>query len=201
MKITTGFDDAERAHIADLYWQAFGAKLGKVMGPKDRALAFFAPTLNPDFALAARDDDGRLLGVAGFKTAGGGFLEGGFSDLARVYGWLGSAWRGLVLEVLERDLQPGVFQMDGIFVDASARSRGVGTALLNAITQEAARQGCQEVQLDVIDTNPRAKALYERVGFKAVSREETGPFRYVFGFKSATRMRRLVDQSVDVSGG
>jgi ribosomal protein S18 acetylase RimI-like enzyme len=192
IQITHGFREGERTHLARLYWQAFGAKLGKVMGPKDRALPFFERVFNPGFALAARDQSGNLLGVAGFKTAEGGLVEGGWREIAQVYGWFGAAWRTMLLSVLERDLQPGVFQMDGIFVDETARGMGVGTALLNAIMDEARKRNCREVQLDVIDTNPRARALYERVGFTPVLTEGTGPFRYLFGFKSATRMSRPV---------
>nr|WP_254435983.1 GNAT family N-acetyltransferase [Ruegeria arenilitoris] len=171
-----------------MFWQAFAAKLHKVMGPDKKGLAFIEQAINPKFALVARDSSKQLLGLAGFKTKDGGLVEGSLSDLANIYGWFGGAWRGLLLSVLERDLQPGVFQMDGIFVAAEARGQGVGTALQSAIKDEARKSGMSEVQLDVIDTNPRAKALYEREGFKAVSKEKAGPFQYLFGFSSATRM-------------
>ncbi|MFT7594652.1 MAG: ribosomal protein S18 acetylase RimI-like enzyme [Paracoccaceae bacterium] len=186
--ITPGFHEAERAQVAGLFWQAFGPKLGKVMRPEARALAFFETALNPEFALVARDAQGRLLGLAGFKTDQGGMAGGSLAQLAQVYGWVGAMWRGMVLSVLERKVQAGVFQMDGIFVDAAARGMGVGTALLQAVADAAAARGLEQVQLDVIDTNPRARALYERVGFRATSTEQTGPFKWVFGFDSATRM-------------
>lgn len=188
LSITPGFDPDERAQVSRLYWQAFGAKLGRVLGPDARAWAFFEAVLNPDFALVARGQDGVLLGLAGFKTAQGGLVEGTYAQMAQVYGWFGAAWRALLLRVLERDLQPGIFQMDGIFVDHAARGMGVGTGLLRAVADEAARRGLGQVQLDVIDTNPRARALYEKSGFKAIGTEHTGPFRHVFGFGSATRM-------------
>lgn len=174
--------------MARLYWQAFGAKLGKVMGPSDRAEAFLQTVMNPEFALVARGTDGTLLGLAGFKTAQGGLVDGTVRQMASSYGWFGTLWRVLLLIPLERKLQPGVFQMDGIFVDANARGQGVGTALLNAVLTEAGAHGCTQVQLDVIDTNPRARALYERVGFQALGTETTGPLKMIFGFSSATKM-------------
>ncbi|WP_171176200.1 GNAT family N-acetyltransferase [Ruegeria sp. HKCCD8929] len=192
--VMPGFAEAERAQAARLFWQAFAAKLGKVMGPEDKALRFFEAALDPRFALVARDDDGRLLGLVGFKTEEGGLTDAGLRDLAQVYGWFGSLWRAVVLSVLERKLQPGVFQMDGIFVDTAARGRGVGTALFDAVCAEAEARGMREVQLDVIDTNPRARALYERVGFKVIGEEETGPLRPLFGFRKATRMSRPVSR-------
>jgi len=42
---------------------------------------------------------------------------------------------------------------------------GVGSALLDAVAREAQARGLKEVRLDVIDSNPRAKALYTRKGF------------------------------------
>lgn len=195
VRIEQGFSEAERSTAAALFWQAFAAKLHRVMGPDKKGLAFIELAINPQFALVARDSSNRMLGLAGFKTKNGGLIEGGMSDMARVYGWFGGTWRSLVLSVLERDLQPGVFQMDGIFVAAEARGQGVGTTLLSAIKDEARKSGMSEVQLDVIDTNPRAKALYEREGFKVVCKEETGPFQLLFGFSSATRMSWVVTAS------
>jgi ribosomal protein S18 acetylase RimI-like enzyme len=189
-RISPGFDTRERAEVARLYWRAFGEKLGRVMGPDARAVSFFETVLNPEFALVARAPDGALLGLAGFKTGEGGLVEGSFAQMAQAYGWFGATWRGLVLSVLEREVKPDVFQMDGIFVDEGARGMGVGTALLQAVADEAQKRGLGQVHLDVIDINPRARALYERVGFRAVKTEQTGPFRWVFGFESATKMVR-----------
>lgn len=187
--ISKGFTNEERPVVARLFWQAFGAKLGKVLGPDASAYAFLEPNLDPEFALVARGEAGELLGLAGFKTRDGGLIDAGFSDLSAVYGVFGALWRALLLSVLERKLQADVFQMDGIFVRDTARGQGIGSLLLGAVIDEARARNLSEVQLDVIDTNPRARALYERVGFRPLSTETTGPFRYVFGFRSATRMR------------
>lgn len=195
MQVTNGFDPQEAGRVAELYWQAFGPKLGKVLGPEPKALSFLSEVLNPAFALSCRDTQGCLLGVAGFKTSKGALVGGGISDLARHYGWWGALWRGLFLIVLERSLQDDVLQMDGIFVDPAARGQGAGTVLLEGIADLARAQGLSEVHLDVIDTNPRAQALYERRGFTAVSTEKTGLFKHVFGFSHATRMVRPVDQN------
>ncbi|WP_367647390.1 GNAT family N-acetyltransferase [Ruegeria arenilitoris] len=192
VSVSCGFFPDERARAAALFWQAFSGKLSRVMGPDARGLAFFERVLNPGFALVARDADGRMLGLAGYKTCDGGLTQGRLADLARVYGWFGALWRGLVLSVLERDLKPGVFQMDGICVAAEARGQGVGTLLLRAIKDEAQRLGMHEVHLDVINTNPSARTLYEREGFQAIGQDYTGPFKHLFGFSSATKMRWVV---------
>lgn len=190
MKITAGFSDAERATVARLYWSAFGQKLTRVMGPEAKAVPFIADVLDPTHALCARDTEGALLGVAGFKTYHGALVGGTYRDLARHYGWLGSAWRVVLLRLLERDTDNDRFLMDGIFVRETARGRGTGAALLGAICAEGARRGYAEVRLDVIDSNPRARQLYEREGFVVQGEHRLGPLRHVFGFNSALTMVR-----------
>lgn len=192
MKITTGIPDRNRGEAAALYWEAFGEKLGFVMGPKYRALTFITDVLRPDHGICAHDEDGRLLGVAGFKTSQGALVGGDFTDLRKVYGWVGASIRALLLAALERDTENQRFLMDGIFVAQEARGRGVGTALLDAIAAEARQRGYKQVRLDVIDTNPRARALYLHEGFKEVETRQMGLLRHIFGFNAATTMVRDV---------
>lgn len=192
MNIAPGFSDAERPALAALYWQAFGDKLGRVMGPSPRALAFLQEVMDPTHALIARDAQGQLLGVVGFKTYDGAFVGGGLAEMARHYGWFGSLWRIALLALLERETENHRFLMDGIMVTPEARGQGVGTALLDAIAKEAQKRGYRELRLDVIDSNPRARALYEREGFVPGGEQKLGPLRHVFGFESATTMIRRV---------
>jgi ribosomal protein S18 acetylase RimI-like enzyme len=188
MRITRGFTAADRPAIAALYWEAFGQKLGRALGPRDRALAFIQSVLSPDHAFCAFDEDGRLLGVAGFKTLDGALVGGDYRDMARIYGHPGALWRLAVLALLSRDTENARFLMDGIFVAPEARGRGVGTRLLDAIAEEARARGYREVRLDVVDDNLRARALYERKGYRAVARHSIGLLRYVFCFRAATTM-------------
>ncbi|MCW1950947.1 MAG: GNAT family N-acetyltransferase [Octadecabacter sp.] len=192
--VSHGFAPNERGQIATMYWEAFGQKLGRVMGPAPRAITFIERVLDPTHALCARDTAGILLGVAGFKTYEGALVAGTWRDLARHYGWIGSTWRVGLLAMLERDTENERFLMDGVFVHENARGKGVGTLLLDAICDEARARGYKEVRLDVIDTNPRARALYERKGFVAGDDQELGPLKYIFGFKSATTMIRITSR-------
>ncbi len=179
-----------RAEVARLYWQAFGGKLGRILGPEPRAMAFLLRAIRDDHCLLAVAPDGQVLGVAGYKTRQGSFAGGSVDDLHAVYGRFGTAWRLALLRLLQRDVEHARFLMDGLCVLPEARGQGVGRALLAAICDEAAARGYAEVRLDVVDTNDRARALYEREGFRPVATEGIGPLRYVFGFASATTMIR-----------
>lgn len=187
--IQRGFPESVRDQAAHLYFDAFAGKLGGLLGWDGRGVAFFRRILDPDFALSALSKDGdRLLGIAGFKTAEGSMTAGGLGDLTATYGWFGMAWRAPFLALLERDRVDDQLLMDGIAVAPKARGLGIGTALLKAVVREANRRKLSTVRLDVIDTNPKARALYERFGFVVKSTEELGFLRHIFGFSSSSTM-------------
>ena len=188
MQIRTGFEEKDRQLAAELYWDAFGKKLGRVLGPRHKALTFFERIMRTDHAISAYAADETLLGIAGFKTAKGALADGSFRDMRDVYGLMSASWRTATIALLERDVENKSFLMDGIFVANNARGQGVGTQLLNAIKQEARQRGYASVRLDVIDTNPRAKALYLRNGFVEAGDHNLGLLRLIFGFRTATRM-------------
>ncbi|MEL6197338.1 MAG: GNAT family N-acetyltransferase [Pseudomonadota bacterium] len=194
--LPTGAEDVAAA----LYWEAFGTKLARVLGPRERALAFILRVMRSDQCLAALSPSGALLALAGIKTAEGVFVDGGLRDLAAVYGLLGALWRAAALALLERPLAPGVLLMDGIAEAGGARGMGIGTMLLDAVEAEARRRGLGSVRLDVIDTNPKARALYERRGYLVSGQERLGPFRALFGFAAATTMiKRLPRGDADAA--
>ncbi len=190
--ILRGLPRHQRAAAAALYWQAFGGKLGRVLGPDARALAFLERVIRPDHAIVALDGAGRMLGLAGFKTPQGSFAGGTWRDLSEIYGPLGGLWRAALLRLLQREVDNARFLMDGLCVAREARGQGVGSLLVEAICLEARTRDYAAVRLDVIDSNWRARALYERLGFEVVGEESLGVLRHVFGFRSAKTMVRRV---------
>jgi len=193
ISLADGFSDRERPEIARMYWAAFGAKLGFALNPPTRAIEMLADVINPRSAIVARGPDDELLGVAGYKTPSAAFLPLDYAALKRHFGTLGAVWRGTVLSFLDRRPEAGALLMDGIFVAERARGQGVGALLLAAIKTKAREQGCAQVRLDVIDTNPRARKLYEREGFQAVAERDLGLLRFLFGFRRMTTMLAAAD--------
>lgn len=188
MTIQQGLPEHLRPEAAALYWQAFGGKLGRVMGPDARALRFLQRVIRADHALVALDAEGQLLGLAGFKTPQGSFAGGTTPDLRAIYGWSGLFWRLPLLALLSREVDNDRFLLDGICVTPKARSLGIGSALMAAIETEAQARGYAYVRLDVVDSNWRAKALYERLGYLAIKTDHLGLLRYAFGFNAAITM-------------
>ncbi|MEM6277407.1 MAG: N-acetyltransferase [Pseudomonadota bacterium] len=188
VSITSGFREEHREAVATLFWAAFQDKLRPSLGDGEKAHAFISQSLRRDFAFSAVAEDGSLLGAAGIKTEKGGFLSAGYGEIAAIYGPVSGLWRAAVLDRFERKLTPGILQMDGIFVAENARGLGVGTKLLDAVVWTARMNRCAQVRLDVVETNTRAKALYERYGFREVGVLKTGLMSPLLGFREASTM-------------
>lgn len=186
---------AGRDRVAALYADAFRAKLRPALGDGPLVLAVLADTLREDRALCAVRD-GKVVGVLGFHAGQDGAFDIRHRHLASVCsGW--SAWlRLLLLAPLDRHARDGELLLDGVCVGASVRGRGIGTALLTAAVDLARDRAATSVRLSVIDSNPRARALYERLGFTAVRTERTGLLRGLYGFASVTEMVLAVPPKV-----
>lgn len=56
-------------------------------------------------------------------------------------------------------------------VHGALQSCGIGTILINAAEQRLRARGLHLAELGVEDSNPRARTLYERLGYRAYGRE------------------------------
>ncbi|MFJ3836370.1 GNAT family N-acetyltransferase [Streptomyces sp. NPDC090054] len=192
VEVRRGVPEGAEERVAELYWEAFGRKLGAALGPAPAGRRFIASHLHRDRALSALDEAGQVLGVAGYQLAGRGLVGGDAAAVRATYGQVRGLYRVFLLALLERTPTRGELVMDGIAVDPAARGRGIGGLLLDGIEEVAAEQGCRRIRLDVIAENPRARALYERRGFRAVRVRRTPWLREVLGFGEVTTMHKAV---------
>jgi ribosomal protein S18 acetylase RimI-like enzyme len=124
-------------------------------------------------------DDGTRTGLAAAATAG--------PSRALV---IGEAGAGGLVAVLAVDLPPWrnrtVPWLWLVAVRPERRGQGVGGALLAEAHRRLAMTGHRAVELSVDDGNPRAAALYRRLGYEVVGTgNDLGPD----GPQSWTRMR------------
>ncbi|MEM9030272.1 MAG: GNAT family N-acetyltransferase [Pseudomonadota bacterium] len=192
-----GVTQAQIARATRIYCEAFADKLSPFLGSVDRMVEPLSSALVADRAVVAMRG-GEVVGVVGFKVRGRGLFEPTFWQFTKAYGWSGP-FRLLGLSFLDRPERPGELLLDGLAVAADARGQGLGTGLLKAIEAHAARLGKVSVGLDVVDTNPRARELYERLGFTATKTTDIGAMRMVFPFRSVTRMTKPVDAQAAAS--
>jgi len=59
-----------------------------------------------------------------------------------------------------------------VYVTESARGRGVGRALMNALVESADASGIWTIQTSIFPDNEASVALHERLGFRVVGRRE-----------------------------
>ncbi|MEV5198438.1 GNAT family N-acetyltransferase [Streptomyces sp. NPDC053720] len=177
--------------VAELYWDAFGRKLGPALNPPGTARRFIAAHLHHDRGIAALVD-GEVVGVAGYQLGGRALTGGGTRDVLAAYGSFRGLPRLLLLALLSRTPAAHELVMDGIAVSPECRGHGIGSLLLTEIAAVAADHGCRRIRLDVIDVNPRARALYERHGFTAARTEHAPYLRGLMGFSAVTTMYRPV---------
>ena len=64
----------------------------------------------------------------------------------------------------------GELHINNFAVRSGYRRRGIGTALLDRVVQEARRRNANAAFLEVRSTNHSAQALYEKCGFRAIAR-------------------------------
>ncbi|MFD7398349.1 GNAT family N-acetyltransferase [Streptomyces virginiae] len=197
VEVRRGLPEGAAARVAELYWEAFGEKLGRALGPPEAGRRFIAGHLHADRAVTALsggggDPDGRVVGVAGYQLAGRGLIGGDAAAVLATYGRVRGLYRVFLLALLERTPARSELVMDGIAVDPAERSRGIGGLLLREIEAIAVEQRCRRIRLDVVEENPRAQELYERHGFRAVQVRRTPWLRDVLGFGGVTTMHKEV---------
>ncbi|MEU4562714.1 GNAT family N-acetyltransferase [Actinoplanes sp. NPDC023936] len=188
-ELSIGFTESERARVGELYWAAFRAKLRIAFRDDAAGAGQVTAALRPDRTLVARVG-GEVAGMCGFHHGGHGAVDLSWARLRTGLGTVAAAWAALALAPLERRELDGVLVLDGICVAAEHRGRGIGSALLDAATELGARHGDQWVQLSVVDTNPRAEALYRRVGFETAGHGSIGALRHLYGFDRYRTMRK-----------
>jgi ribosomal protein S18 acetylase RimI-like enzyme len=77
----------------------------------------------------------------------------------------------------------------------------VGTKLLDEVIAIARESGKRRVRLHVVDTNPRAQALYQRLGFRVTKVEPTGYMERWLGSGATVAMEKPVASAGEAGAG
>ena len=183
--------DKQRDAAAELLFDSLKEKFGPVLGDDARAVRLISETFNPAMCLTAMVDD-QLTGLLVLQTKDQAGMEPTLKDMQRHYGGLGGRLRLLKLAILHHDTKDDEMHIGALAVSPTIRGQGVGSKLIDMAELTANQQNKHELSLEVVDINPRARALYERVGFKEVSTRATWPIRWFikFPFKSGTLMSK-----------
>jgi ribosomal protein S18 acetylase RimI-like enzyme len=191
-----GIPEQYRETAVELYEEAFGKKLGVAIKDKGKRLNLLNSTLILKYAIGAFSDE-KLIAIAGFQTAEGSLTNGiEYRELLSQLGLVKGNWAALIFSIYERKPKPMELVMDGISVHSLARGKGIGTKLLAEIKELGKNEGYKQIRLDVIDINPKAKELYERVGFETVKTESYPFLKGILGFSGSSTMVFKINKNV-----
>jgi len=191
-QIHQGLDPAHLQRAAQLYFDAFRRQVSPILETRTReqAVAFIRQCMNPQHALTAILD-GKLAGFVGLQYGNQNFLQLRLSQFTQYFGWLPGRIRFRQATLFEQPVQTGDLRIESIAVDPSMRGQGVGTWLLNAVTDFAGKQGFRAIHIDVPDTAPDLFQICRRVGFNYVS-TQTWKFLKPFSITNFVTLTKTV---------
>lgn len=176
-----------RGEAAAVLVEGFLAQLSALCKDAGRWERAFAGSLNPDrFWVAV---EGAVVGIAACSDDASRSVR---ASLGQVVGALGPLTGLIAWFVIRSELQSsvcfgeGVGYVECVATSAHARGRGVASALLARLLEEAPYRA---FVLEVVDTNEGARRIYERLGFREFERKRASNPRQM-GFNERIYMRR-----------
>jgi ribosomal protein S18 acetylase RimI-like enzyme len=183
-----GLPEKFRDQAASIYEGAFGRKFSLAIPKENQRVTILESCFDGEYAITAFSGE-RLLGLAGLQTETVSFTRGLTYDLLRTkLGFFESLRAALVLGAYSNRPGPGELYIEGIAVHPEFRGTGIGGRLLDDILCYASQNNMKRILLEVVDTNPRARSLYERKGFQAIKTNRFPLLKPILGFSASTRM-------------
>ena len=175
--------------MASILYDTFEDKFRLFFGSKHKFLAFASNCLRDDRTLVALKD-GIPVGAAGLECDGKGFIDVSLRQTVDVFS-LGALRVGLfaALFLFTKAAKKHEVLLDVLAVSADERGQGLGSKLIQFVIDYARSNGFYRIKLEVVETNPDARRLYERIGFKETRTLKIPyPFSSLLGFRSVTEM-------------
>lgn len=184
--------EALKESAIDVFLDGFHRKVDHLMlKPQETGQARRVYLDGADFSSAFYAvSDGKIMGILGFHHRKQKFINLRLATLMHEFGLIGGITRKLSGSVF-KDLHPlkaDELRVQVISVAGGARGTGVGHLLLEALFAFGRAHHASCVRLEVVDTNPQAKKLYEALGFETCGRVPYGPIAAKAGFSFQHRM-------------
>lgn len=189
IEIKFGVPNNQRETVAKLFYEAFGDKFNLMFGGKTKTVAFVSACLDNTKTIVALQD-GLVVGFSGLQYSGKSFIEGDMRQVVKVFG-LGAFKVALIgsMFIFKRVGGGNELLLESLAVSSTERNKGIGKKLLQFTIDYARSKKFSKLKLDVIETNPKAKRLYERIGFvESEIHKVPYPFNVIMGFGSMSEM-------------
>jgi ribosomal protein S18 acetylase RimI-like enzyme len=189
IEIQLGMPEAMRHQAAVICYEGFRPQMESLVGSQQKGIAILERSLDVELALIALYQD-RLAGFLGLQYENRPFFQFKRSHFIRELGFLRGLLVFLLFTLSATPIQKTEMFINVIVVDASMRGRGIGTSLINAAFEIAQQNQFHAILLDVVDTNPEARRLYERMGFIPMRTREYRYLRNLIGSSAVTTMKK-----------
>lgn len=178
----TSLNGKELKEIAEIVYDAFERKFAAITQKqdKDEWIGLLHEALSFKHGILYKEEQ-QILGVALLTSEG----TKSFVPLMKLIKLFGLV-RGLILNFIVNSpvKSSTTLKIDLLGVSPEARGKGVGSHLIEATFDLAKEKGYGITELEVVDTNPKAKKLYERSGFKTVKTVSMHGFTNRAGFNA-----------------
>lgn len=174
--------------VMDGFWGKMGKFLESVSSNEAVDIIEDAITFNKGFYYK---EDGVVLGVTLLATEEITYINFLKSRRKRV-----GFWDSLFLHIgfgLMAPKKKDGLKLEMIAVSPKARGKGVGTKMLDYLNSIAVKDGFKKLTLEVIDSNNKAKVLYEKKGYRDIKYTNTSLFTKSMGFNGYYKMQKIIE--------
>ena len=173
--------------------EAFAKKFRIGFRNADDYVQLFADAIDRSSCITAASEDGRLLGMLTFRTTKREFYRLSFRSLLGRFNPVRATLMLINLLMLDDRVAADQFVLETIVVSPSTRGMGVGTALMLKAKELAMAMGKKRMVLGVILENKGAQLLYQRLGYRVLSKHDDVFVRFATGSKGYLHMEHSID--------
>ena len=165
MTIDKNLPENFREEAVRLFLYSFWDKFGGTLKDKEKAKKLIELSMNLENVFYAEENNALLGFVTINSYKDGACVEPKFRDILKIYGVFESILVYLKLLLFRHKSSYGEVYIEFITVSEKTRGMGLGTRLMEEITLYAKKNSYEKLTLLVVASNPKAKILYEKLGF------------------------------------
>ncbi len=170
-----------KSSAAELFLNAFGSKFFPILGHGVKTQKLIESSLNIRNCISALEN-GKLVGILAIQVKDKSFVDISLNDLKTIYGLVKGFIKAALLSLFIYTPINNEIHIECVAVADSVQGKGIGTRLLKELFSLCSNENIQKVTLEVINTNPKARSLYERLGFSIEKRSKIWPINKIIGW-------------------
>ncbi|WFR61166.1 GNAT family N-acetyltransferase [Paenibacillus amylolyticus] len=197
IQLTAQLNAKQQEQVAYLFYEAFPLKVKYLwfyVKTKKQAVQLLSQSIQFEQGIYALRNE-EVVGFLGYNIGKKAFVPANYSVFRSVYSPLMATWRFILYACYSKFhlYNENVLHIDPIAVSEEARGHGIGKLLLSKLEQVAISKHLTTINLEVVDTNPSARKLYDRFGYRVHKELNSGPFTVKAGFKKVIFMQKCIE--------